>query len=90
MKITTESIKNQRVLIKTWKQLKKEFGKNKYGDITTPSQSFVSAMKLLCGTIVELNEHARVIECPEQWNITPEMVQEIIPSCNEPEQPITK
>ena len=81
IEITEESIKNQKVLIKTWKEIKKcsKKGLDTRRSLGSPV-GFNKAMKYLCGTIVQLDSYYTV---GEAWTIAPWMVQEIIPICKE-------
>ena len=81
IEITEESIKNQKVLIKTWKEIKKcsKKGLDTRRSLGSPV-GFNKAMKYLCGTIVQLDIYYTVVE---SWTIAPWIVQEIIPICKE-------
>ena len=83
IEITEESIKNQRVLIKTWKEIKKCSEKGLYKRSVPDSRThFDEEMKPLCGTIVKLDSLSTI---EATWDIAPWMVQEIIPMCKEEE-----
>ena len=47
-----------RVRIKTWEELEKRYGLDKFGDIENSRSNWIFSedMKYLCGTEIELNE----------------------------------
>ena len=84
-------IRNKRVLIKTWKQIKKCSTKvtiSGHRQSTTKATTcfFTKDMKPFCGTIVQLDEHRRFKSKKIafiRWIWEPWMVQEIIPECED-------
>ena len=91
-------IRNKKVLIKTWKQIKKCSTKITISghrqNTRTPTCFFAKGMKPFCGTIVQLDEHRKFKgKRPAfiRWTCEPWMVQEIIPECEDKtEYPIFK
>ena len=81
IEITEKSVKNRRVLIKTWKEIKKCSEKGLHKRSVPDSRThFDEEMKSLCGTIVKLDSLSTI---EATWDIAPWMVQEIIPTCKE-------
>ena len=83
--VREESIKNQRVLVKTWKQIKECSTRSTDCDILNnrlhkhDKYEFVEQMKPLCGTIIKL-QGVRYLGLEMSYGVAPWMVQEIIPT----------
>ena len=83
--MTKESIRNQRVLIKTWEQIKECSTRSTDCDILNnrlhkhDKYEFVEQMKPLCGTIIKL-QGVRYLGLEMSYGVAPWMVQEIIPT----------
>lgn len=75
-----------KVLIKTWKQLKRDASYDRHTQLITSSDGdtyFSKRMKPLCGTIVTLNRSNITLLNAESWIIEPWMIQQEIHKCHE-------
>ena len=89
------NIANKKVLIKTWKEIKKaskSLGTYRQFNEESASVLFCKSMKPFCGTIVELDSLCRFdadktkTSGKGKWTCDEWMIQEIIPECPESEE----
>lgn len=69
-----------KVKIRQWDDMEKEFGLNNWGSINCKNESFVTDMKKFCGKIVTINnvnanDGFNIKEDEECWRFTEEMIE---------------